>query len=71
MPGTAKGTVDLAAQAGVVLTPAGSTWPYHNDPEDKNIRIAPTQPKIEEIRLAAELLCVCLKLAAAEKLLDK
>jgi DNA-binding transcriptional MocR family regulator len=71
LPGTAERTIALAAEAGVIMTPAGSTWPYHKDPEDKNIRIAPTYPSTEEIRLAAELLCVCTKLAAIEKLSTK
>ncbi len=69
MPGTAKRTVALAAEGGVALTPAGSTWPLKVDPEDSNIRIAPTNPGLEEISLAAELLGISLKLAALEKLL--
>ncbi len=71
MPGTAKRTVELAAEGGVALTPAGSTWPRKFDPEDSNIRIAPTKPGVEEITLAAELLGISLKLAALEKLLNR
>ena len=71
MPGTAKRTVELAAEGGVALTPAGSTWPLKKDPEDSNIRVAPTNPGVEEITLAAELLVVSFKLAALEKLLGK
>ena len=65
---TAARTVELAKNAGVTLTPAGSTWPYHRDPVDNNIRIAPTFPSLEDIRTAAELLGVSLKLAAIERL---
>lgn len=70
MPGTAKKTVALLRQAGVVVTDAGATWPYQNDPEDKNIRIAPTFPPLHELQTAMELLCVCAKLAAVEKRLE-
>ena len=65
---TAARTVELAKNAGVTLSPAGSTWPYHRDPVDNNIRIAPTFPSLEDIRTAAELLGVSLKLAAIERL---
>ncbi len=66
VPGTAKRVVQLAKEAGVVLTPAGATWPLGKDPEDRNIRIAPTFPPLEELRTAIEILCVCVKLAALE-----
>lgn len=69
LPGCAKRTVALCAEAGVKLTEAGATFPYGIDPEDKNIRIAPSFPPIEELRAALGALCVCVKLAAAEKLL--
>ena len=49
MPGTAKRVVSLCMEAGVTLTPAGSTFPYKNDPEDKNIRIAPSYPTAAEV----------------------
>ncbi len=68
MPGCAAAVVDMAAEAGVKLTPAGSTFPYKKDPLDRNIRIAPSFPPLEEIRSAMELVAVCIQLAAIEKL---
>lgn len=68
MPGCAKKVVALCKDLGVVLTGAGATYPYKNDPEDKNIRIAPTFPSNEEIKLAAEILCLCVEKAAVEAL---
>ncbi|MCL1879598.1 MAG: aminotransferase [Actinomycetia bacterium] len=69
LPNTAKRTVALAKAAGVALTEAGATWPYGHDPRDRNIRIAPTYPSIDELGLASELLTLCVRLAAAESLL--
>ncbi|MCL2747653.1 MAG: aminotransferase class I/II-fold pyridoxal phosphate-dependent enzyme [Oscillospiraceae bacterium] len=69
-PGTAKRVVALLKQAGVTVTGAGATWPYGRDPEDKNIRIAPSYPPVSELCTAMELLCVCAKLAALEKLTE-
>lgn len=71
MNGTAKKVVDAAKQAGVALTPAGATYPYGNDPDDANIRIAPTFPSIEDIEKAVTVLCVCAKLTAVIKLLEE
>ena len=51
------------------MTPAGSAFPYKHDPDDTNIRIAPSLPSPDELTLATEILCACAKLAAAEKLL--
>ena len=71
MNGSAKLIVDRAMKAGVKLTPAGSTWPYHRDPEDKNIRIAPTYPTLEDLSTAARLFTVCVRLVSAELLFDQ
>ena len=68
-PSTAKKVVELCKQAGVVLTGAGATFPNSNDPEDKNIRIAPSFPSVEELSLAMDIFCVCVKLASIEKIL--
>lgn len=62
--GCAKKTVALAGEIGVKLTPAGATHPYGKDPEDSWIRFAPTFPPIDEVRLGAEALAVCLRIAA-------
>ncbi|MBR5377222.1 MAG: aminotransferase, partial [Lachnospiraceae bacterium] len=53
------------------MTEAGATWPYHEDPHDSDIRIAPTYPPITELQTAAELFCLCVKLASAQKLLEE
>lgn len=68
MPGCAARVVELCARAGVKFTPAGSTWPYGHDPQDTNIRIAPSYAPISEVETATRLLAVCTKLAALEKL---
>jgi DNA-binding transcriptional MocR family regulator len=71
LDGCAKRVVSLCKDAGVVLTGAGATFPYGIDPRDRNIRIAPTYPPLEELELAMQLFCICLKLASAEKLLNQ
>ena len=71
MPGTAKRTLSLCAQAGVTMTDAGATYPYGIDPNDSNIRIAPSLPPIAELEQAMTVFCNCLKLAALEKILNK
>ena len=67
-PGTAKATVALCKELGVAFTPAGATYPYGNDPDDSNIRIAPSFPCLADIEKAVEVFCVCAKLTAIEKI---
>lgn len=69
MEGCAKAIVAKCREAGVVLTNAGATYPYGNDPKDSNIRIAPSFPSKEEMEQTAELFALCVKLASVEKLL--
>lgn len=68
MKGTAKRTLALCAAAGVTMTPAGATYPGGYDPDDSNLRIAPSLPPVDELRTAMEVFCVCQKLAALEAL---
>ena len=70
MPGCAKKIVDKAKKAGVKMTGAGATWPYGKDPFDSNIRIAPSYPRLEELRLATELFAVCVKHTTLKKMLS-
>ena len=69
MDGLAKRTLELCKEAGVVMTPAGATFPHGIDPRDRNIRVAPSLPPVEELEQAMEVFCVSMRLAALEKLL--
>lgn len=70
-PGTAKRTVALAKDAGIAVTEAGASFPYRKDPDDKNIRIAPTFPSLPDLREAIDGLATCALLAATEALLAR
>lgn len=69
LDGCAKAIVAKCKEAGVVMTGAGATYPYGKDPHDSNIRIAPSFPSLDDLRQAAEIFCVCVKLVSVEKLL--
>ncbi|EUA06080.1 aspartate aminotransferase [Mycobacterium kansasii 732] len=69
LPGTARRTVALAKDAGIAVTEAGASFPYRKDPDDKNIRIAPTFPSLPDLRDAVDGLATCALLAATEALL--
>lgn len=69
LDGCAKRTIQLAKDAGVTMTGAGAPFPYHKDPKDSCIRIAPSFPNLEEITQAADIFTVCVRLATVEKLL--
>jgi DNA-binding transcriptional MocR family regulator len=69
MDGCAKAIVAKAKEAGVVMTGAGATYPYGKDPQDRNIRIAPSFPTLEELKMAAEIFVLSVKLVSIEKLL--
>ncbi len=68
MQGCAAAVIKKAADAGVKLTPAGSTYPYKNDPLDRNIRIAPSFPPLDDIQAAMELVAVCIQLVSIDKI---
>lgn len=69
MPGCAKRVAALCKECGLTLTGAGAAYPYHKDPDDSHLRIAPTYPSLDEVETASELLCVCVRLATVELLL--
>lgn len=69
--GSAKRVGELCRECGVTLTGVGATYPYGNDPDDANIRLAPSCPTVDEIETAAEVICAAVKIAAAEQLLGK
>jgi DNA-binding transcriptional MocR family regulator len=68
LDGTAARVVQLAKDAGIALTPAGSAFPHGNDPDDRNIRLAPTFPALAEVETAMAGVAVCVELAAVESL---
>jgi DNA-binding transcriptional MocR family regulator len=69
LDGTAAEVIRLAKQAGIALTPAGSTYPYGKEPRDRNIRLAPSFPPVGDLDTAMRAVVVCVKLAAVDKLL--
>ena len=71
LPGCAKDIYNLCKNAGLTLTSAGATYPYGKDPQDSNIRIAPSFPTPEEMAMATNLFVLCVKLVSVEKLLNK
>lgn len=68
-PGCAKRTLELTDAAGIMVATAGSTYPYHKDPNDSNIRLAPTLPTMEELKVAIPFFCVCVQIAGLGKIL--
>lgn len=70
LEGCAKAIVAKAKEAGLVVTPAGATYPYGKDPKDSNIRIAPTYPSLDELALAGQLFILCVKLVSVDKILE-
>ncbi len=69
LEGCATAIVSKAKKAGMVMTPAGAPFPYGKDPKDSVIRIAPTYPTLEDLKLATEIFVVCVKLVSIEKIL--
>ena len=69
LPGCAKDIVARAQKAGVTMTPAGATWPYGKDPNDSNIRIAPTYPSLADLKSAMDIFTLCVRISSAKKLL--
>ena len=71
MDDCARRVYRLAKNAGVALTDAGATYPYGCDPRDRNLRVAPSFPTLDELEKATHVLCQCVRLASAEKLLSE
>ena len=70
MEGCAKKIVSMCADAGVIMTDAGATYPYGNDPKDSNIRIAPSFPTIDELVEACKIFIICVKVASIDKIME-
>jgi DNA-binding transcriptional MocR family regulator len=70
MPGLARQVVDMASSVGLTLTPAGATFPYGEDPQDRNVRIAPTFATLDELQTAMQILTLCVKLASVRQILN-
>ena len=71
LPGCAKAIVAKAKEAGLVMTPAGATFPYGKDPKDSNIRIAPSYPTPEELAVATDIFILSVKLVSIDKILEE
>ena len=71
LPGCAKRVVALCKEGGVTMTGAGAAFPYKQDPNDSNIRVAPSLPPVADLEKAMELFCLCVRLAAVEKQLGE
>ena len=69
LDGCAQAVVQMAAEAGVKLTPAGATFPYGRDPRDRNIRIAPSMPRVHEIEIAMEVVAACVQIVSIDQAL--
>jgi aspartate/methionine/tyrosine aminotransferase len=71
LPGLAREVVQLAAEIGVKLTPAGATFPYGKDPEDSNIRLSPTYPALQDVQATVEAFVICVKIASIGQKLQR
>ncbi|OOM77582.1 putative aminotransferase [Clostridium puniceum] len=71
LDGCAKEVIKMTAVAGVIMTSAGATFPYGKDPRDRNIRIAPSFPSVEELKKAMEIFCICIQIVSINKLLQQ
>ena len=69
--GSAKRIEQLCGEVGLIITPAGAAYPYGEDPDDTHIRIAPSYPSLDEIKMASRIFCICVKLSAIEKILSE
>lgn len=70
LPGCAKKVVGMMKEAGVIMTEAGATYPYHNDPQDSNIRIAPSSASLDDLKMAVNMLTVAVKICSIDLLME-